>query len=121
MRNCIDDASNAHDVNACLGVMRMNWALLHYDLASTVWHFTYIHVRLTEVDNTPQIGRAAKSYRVYFSNTNALDDDEEDYLVDHSIVMYFMNKEGKFLEFFTQLAEVDEIVRRMAVHIRKGD
>ena len=34
-----------------------------------------------------QVEAAARAYRVYFSDTNELDDDDTDYLIDHSIVM----------------------------------
>ena len=35
-----------------------------------------------------QVEAAARAYRVYFSDTNELADDDMDYLIDHSIVMY---------------------------------
>lgn len=38
---------------------------------------------------------------------------EEDYLVDHSIVLYFVAPNGDFLEFYTQRTEVPEVVERM--------
>ena len=38
------------------------------------------------------------------------DDNEEDYLVDHSIVMYLMSPTGEFLEFYTQRATIADIV-----------
>ena len=40
--------------------------------------------------------------------------------VDHSIVMYFMNKEGQFCEFFTQLAEASEISDRITAILKKA-
>jgi len=78
------------------------------------------HPRMRFLTGTPaQVKRAAKAYRVYYSNTNASsEEDDWDYLVDHSIVMYFVSPEGEFLEFFTQIAEVDEIADRITSHIR---
>lgn len=80
------------------------------------------HPRMRFLTGTPeQVKRAAKAYRVYYTNTNAKtenDDDDWDYLVDHSIVMYFVSPEGEFLEFFTQLAEVDEICDRITAHVK---
>jgi cytochrome oxidase Cu insertion factor (SCO1/SenC/PrrC family) len=38
--------------------------------------------------------------------------------VDHSIVMYFMDTDGEFVEFFTQLAEAPDIAARMSRMIR---
>ena len=34
--------------------------------------------------------------------------------VDHSIVMYLMDRDGQFLEFFTQLADAKDISTKIA-------
>lgn len=59
-----------------------------------------------------QIASAARAYRVYFSKANE-GEDEEDYLVDHSIVFYLLSPTGEFLEFFTQRALVDDMVQKI--------
>lgn len=49
-----------------------------------------------------------KAYRVYFSTPpNA--DPKGDYLVDHSIFIYFIDPEGKFSDAFGQQVTADEI------------
>jgi cytochrome oxidase Cu insertion factor (SCO1/SenC/PrrC family) len=40
-------------------------------------------------------------------------DDEDDYLVDHSIVMYLVGPDGMFEDFYTQLTEADEAAARI--------
>lgn len=60
-----------------------------------------------------QVAAAAKAYRVYFSKANENESDEEDYLVDHSIVMYFLNPDGEFLDFFTQRMTAPDIVEKI--------
>lgn len=58
------------------------------------------------------IKATCKSYRVYFSTPpNA--DPEGDYLVDHSIFVYFLDPEGKFVEAFGQSASKEEIVDKV--------
>lgn len=52
-----------------------------------------------------QVAKAAKAYRVYFSKTEE-HDEGEDYLVDHSIVIYLLAPDGDFLDFFTQRTTV---------------
>lgn len=52
-----------------------------------------------------QVEKAAKAYRVYFSKTEEHDENEP-YLVDHSIVIYLLAPNGDFLDFFTQRTTV---------------
>ena len=44
---------------------------------------------------------------------NENEKDDEDYLVDHSIVLYLVNPEGEFVDFFTQRMEVKHIVDKI--------
>ncbi|GLE04055.1 hypothetical protein PINS_up012966 [Pythium insidiosum] len=64
-----------------------------------------------------QVADITKSYRVYFSKADENDDDDDDYLVDHSIVMYLVGPDGQFLDFFTQSARVDDIVKKIKTHL----
>ncbi|KAK7061231.1 hypothetical protein R3P38DRAFT_2677057 [Favolaschia claudopus] len=53
-----------------------------------------------------------KAYRVYFSTPpNAKP--EDDYLVDHSIFVYFMDPKGQFLEAFGQTVTVEEMLEKI--------
>ncbi|KAJ7174253.1 h-sco1 [Mycena filopes] len=57
-----------------------------------------------------------KAYRVYFSTPpNAKP--EDDYLVDHSIFVYFMDPEGKFVEAFGQTVTIEEILQKVREEI----
>jgi cytochrome oxidase Cu insertion factor (SCO1/SenC/PrrC family) len=49
------------------------------------------------------------------------EDDNDDYLVDHSIVAYLMSPEGEFLDFYTQLLTAGEVAERMAATIIKHE
>uniref|UniRef100_K3WSW1 Thioredoxin domain-containing protein n=1 Tax=Globisporangium ultimum (strain ATCC 200006 / CBS 805.95 / DAOM BR144) TaxID=431595 RepID=K3WSW1_GLOUD len=60
-----------------------------------------------------QVADITKAYRVYFSKADENEDDDDDYLVDHSIVMYLVGPDGQFLDFFTQSARVDDIVKKI--------
>ena len=73
------------------------------------------HNSFTYLTGTPdQISKAAKAYRVYFSKADVVEKDEEDdYLVDHSIVLYLVAPNGEFLEFFTQKVPVNDIVDKI--------
>jgi cytochrome oxidase Cu insertion factor (SCO1/SenC/PrrC family) len=41
----------------------------------------------------------------------------DDYLVDHSIIMYFMDQEGRFLEFYGTSLPHEEIEKRIKIHV----
>lgn len=62
-----------------------------------------------------QIKKVCKAYRVYFSIP---DDAEEDYLVDHSIIIYLMGKDGEFLKFFGQTSTVEEMISEIEASVK---
>ena len=57
----------------------------------------------------------AKLFRVYWSKVDEVvdDDDEEDYSVDHTIVLYLMGPDGKFIDLFTQSVETKAILSKI--------
>jgi protein SCO1/2 len=63
-----------------------------------------------------QVQQMAKKYRVYVSKADETEDG--DYLVDHSIVIYFHDETGELADCFTQSMRpsdiVDKILERMA-------
>ena len=77
------------------------------------------HAYFVECSSGVQVAKAAKAYRVYFSKT---DDHEEgeDYLVDHSIVLYLIGPDGEFLDVFTQRSSVEDCVMRIKAHMDGG-
>ena len=68
-----------------------------------------------------QIAKVAKVYRVYFSKANEVIDvdGQEEYLVDHSIVLYLHNSSGEFLDFFTQKTQVNDIVTKIETYMKE--
>lgn len=68
------------------------------------------HLRLC-AGTMDEIQQATRSFRVYFSKA---DEDEQsgDYLVDHSIIMYLIDPEGKTVSYFTQQKQADDVWAR---------
>lgn len=60
-----------------------------------------------------QIDQAARAYRVYFSKVDKDEELEEEYLVDHSIVLYLIDPNGEFLDFYTQGMTVKDITEKI--------
>lgn len=57
------------------------------------------HPKLLGVTGTVEACKAAaKQYRVYYHKTG--DEDGDDYLVDHSIIMYLVDPAGEFVTFY---------------------
>lgn len=72
------------------------------------------HPRMVGLTGTPQqISKACRAFRVYHSIADQDEEDEDEYLVDHSIVMYLIGQDGMFLDFYTQLTEPDEAADRI--------
>ena len=61
-----------------------------------------------------------RHYRVYFSTPpNA--DPKGDYLVDHSIFVYLMDPEGKFVEAFGQSVGQGEMVEKIGQAVKEWE
>lgn len=66
------------------------------------------------VGTEEQIRKVTKAYRVYFNPTN---DDDENYLVDHSIIAYLINPDGEFVAFYGQDTLAPMMVPKIEEHV----
>lgn len=64
-----------------------------------------------------QIDKVSRAYRVYYSQGPK--DEDNDYIVDHTIIMYLLGPSGEFLEYFGQNKRSVEITNAIAAHMRK--
>jgi protein SCO1/2 len=66
-----------------------------------------------------QIAPVAKAFRVYFSIPEVEEGEDDDYLVDHSIFFYLMDRDNKFVHFYGKNATPEEISTSLAELIPK--
>ncbi|EPY39273.1 electon transport protein SCO1/SCO2 [Angomonas deanei] len=72
---------------------------------------------------TEQVEAAARQYRVYFAIPDEEAMSEDDYLIDHSIIMYLMDPSGKFCDYTTKefqwFESYSKLLRRMMDYERE--
>ncbi|KAJ3389935.1 Cu-binding protein [Lobulomyces angularis] len=67
-----------------------------------------------------QIKRVARAYRMYYSAPpRSLDDDDADYLVDHSIFFYLIDPDGQYVTHFGRQETAESVTEKVLEVMRK--
>lgn len=75
------------------------------------------HPRLIGLTGTPdEIKHAGRDYRVYASAGPK--DDDGDYIVDHTILIYLVNPEGLFLDYYNRMKDDKQIAESIRKHMK---
>jgi protein SCO1/2 len=91
------------------------------DVARVRGYVKNFHPRMIGLTGTPdQVQQVTKAYRVYYSKPPQREENE-DYLLDHSIFIYMLDRDGKFLDYFGVNKDVVEITQKVKQHIRERD
>lgn len=87
------------------------------------------HPRMIALTGSPEaVKEAAKAYRVYYtkaglaelsgsSKSNRKKQKDDDYLIDHSIITYLIDPDGKFVTFYGKNYTVDEMAQSLVGHL----
>ena len=54
---------------------------------------------------------------MYFTKTN---DSPQDYLIDHSIIMYLVDPKGDFVTFFGKNYTAEQLAAALVKHVKEG-
>ena len=74
------------------------------------------HPRMVGLTGTPeQIAKVAKEYRVFYAKAPGTAPDE--YLMDHTLLIYLMDGDGKYLAHFGPDATADQIAKEIRKHL----
>ena len=60
------------------------------------------------------ISRICRSFRVYWSKADEVEGDEDDYQVDHSVILYLIGPDGKLRELFTQAVPQSKVIEKIS-------
>jgi protein SCO1/2 len=74
------------------------------------------HPGMMGLTGTPeQIAKVAKAYRVFYQKAPGTTPD--DYVMDHTLLIYLMDGEGKYLKYFGPDATADQIADEIRKHL----
>ncbi|KAK7339906.1 hypothetical protein VNO77_20592 [Canavalia gladiata] len=75
------------------------------------------HPKLIGLTGSPdEIKNVARAYRVYYMKTA---EEDSDYLVDHSIVIYLMSPDMEFVKFFGKNNDVDSLAEGVIKEVKQ--
>jgi protein SCO1 len=76
------------------------------------------HPRLIALTGTPeQVAEAAKAYRVYYAKGKSTDGNPNDYLMDHTVFIYLMGRDGKYVSHFPPGTTAEQMAAAIEKHL----
>lgn len=80
-------------------------------------HAQNFHPRLVSLTGTDeQVARAARAYRVYYAKAKGSDEGDQ-YLMDHTSIVYLMGRDGRYLTHFSHGTQADKMAEQIRRHL----
>lgn len=76
------------------------------------WHTSFVFL----TGSSEQLDPVYRSFKVYTSKVKP-EGTEADYLMDHSALIYLIDREGKFIDFFPHTTNPAEIAQKIRKHL----
>lgn len=87
------------------------------DVAALARYVKDFHPRLIALTGSPEeVKHAGRDYRVYASPGPK--DDDGDYIVDHTILIYLVSPDGLFLDYYNRMKSQEQIIESVRNHIK---
>ncbi|KAJ8411388.1 hypothetical protein AAFF_G00173940 [Aldrovandia affinis] len=87
------------------------------DVAAMERYVRDFHPRLIGLTGTPEeVKEAGRSYRVYYSAGPK--DEDNDYIVDHTVLVYLVNPDGLFLDYYNRTKDDKQIADSIRKHMK---
>ncbi|XP_008046203.1 protein SCO2 homolog, mitochondrial [Carlito syrichta] len=86
------------------------------DVTAMARYVRDFHPRLLGLTGSPeQVAQASRSYRVYYQVGPK--DEDQDYIVDHSIAIYLLNPDGLFTDYYGRSSSAEQISDSVRQHM----
>ncbi|XP_018585432.2 protein SCO2 homolog, mitochondrial [Scleropages formosus] len=87
------------------------------DVAAMARYVKDFHPRLVGLTGTPEeVREASQDYRVYYSKGPK--DEDNDYIVDHTILIYLINPDGLFLDYYNRTVSDMQMLQSIRNHMK---